>query len=199
MRTGFPINEKHAMTQHRSSWRKKSVNVNIGATLMQRAKALSINLSRTLEERPTEVVRASRQQEWLRKNREAIEEHNRRIERHGVCSARGCDVSEWRNSTSTAIRTRRRARRYLHLLKEVQSELLSGLNTRVVVPLLRASVAGMTAERLNPKFEVEGSSLILSTTDLAGVPTRALGEKAASLQERRSEIIAALDLLFTGI
>jgi toxin CcdB len=36
------------------------------------------------------------------------------------------------------------------------------------------------------------------TAELAGVPNRALGEKVMSLKSRRDEIIAALDLLFTG-
>jgi toxin CcdB len=39
----------------------------------------------------------------------------------------------------------------------------------------------------------------MSTAELAGVSNRALGEKVASLKNKRDEIIAALDLLFTGI
>jgi toxin CcdB len=84
-------------------------------------------------------------------------------------------------------------------LLDVQSDLLAGLTTRVVVPLLRANVVGKTAERLNPTFEVQGEKLVMSTPELAGVPVRALGERVASVQGQRGEIIAALDLLFTGI
>ncbi|MFA6922059.1 MAG: CcdB family protein [Gallionella sp.] len=39
----------------------------------------------------------------------------------------------------------------------------------------------------------------MSTAELAGVSCRSLGDKVASLANKRSEIIAALDLLFTGI
>ena len=39
----------------------------------------------------------------------------------------------------------------------------------------------------------------MPTPELAGVAKRALGEKIASLKPKRDEIIAALDLLFTGI
>lgn len=84
-------------------------------------------------------------------------------------------------------------------LLEVQSDLLDVLATRVVVPLVRAMEMGMAAKTLNPQFEIEGVSVVMSTSEIAGVPRRAIGEKIASLQHRREEIIAALDLLFTGI
>jgi antitoxin CcdA len=60
--------------------------VSIDATLLRRAKALKINLSRTLEERLTELIREGGRQEWLRENQEAIDDYNRRIERRGVFS-----------------------------------------------------------------------------------------------------------------
>jgi len=34
---------------------------------------------------------------------------------------------------------------------------------------------------------------------LAGVPNRSLGDKVTTLKSKRDEIIAALDILFTGI
>jgi toxin CcdB len=40
--------------------------------------------------------------------------------------------------------------------------------------------------------------VFMSTAELAGVPISALGERVGSLKEQRSEIIAALDFLFTG-
>jgi len=39
----------------------------------------------------------------------------------------------------------------------------------------------------------------MSSGELAGLPLRTLGEKVTSLKNKRNEIIAALDLLFTGI
>lgn len=83
-------------------------------------------------------------------------------------------------------------------LLDLQAELLGGLNTRVVAPLLPASRA-RPARHLNPVFEVEGRAVVLSTAELAGVPLAALGEEVASLREHRDEIIAALDFLFTGV
>jgi len=58
---------------------------------------------------------------------------------------------------------------------------------------------GKLAERLNPVFEVEGRKRVLLTPELAGVSRKALGEKIANLANRRDSIIAALDLVITGI
>jgi len=85
-------------------------------------------------------------------------------------------------------------------LLDVQSELLDSLATRVVVPLCRPEVLGSKpAERLNPQFELEGRKVLMLTPELAGVPRKALGERVASLAAGRGDIIAALDLVFTGI
>jgi len=84
-------------------------------------------------------------------------------------------------------------------LLEVQSDLLDVLATRVVVPLVLATEMGKAAKTLNPQFEIEGVSVVMSTPEIAGVPRRVLGEKIVTLKHRRDEIIAALDLLFIGI
>jgi len=84
-------------------------------------------------------------------------------------------------------------------LLEVQSDLLGILSTRVVAPLVLATEMGKAAQTLNPQFEIEDVAVVMSTAEIAGVPCRVLGEKVTSLQGRREEIIAALDLLFTGI
>jgi toxin CcdB len=81
---------------------------------------------------------------------------------------------------------------------DVQAELLADLATRVVVPLVSATVMGNAVKHLNPRFVVQGVPLFMSTAELAGIPMRALGAKVGSLKDRRQEIIAALDFLFTG-
>jgi len=52
---------------------------------------------------------------------------------------------------------------------------------------------------LNPVFTIEGHEVIMSTPELAGIPVRTLGKKVASLAKRRTDIIAALDFLITGV
>ncbi|MGB7542900.1 MAG: CcdB family protein [Burkholderiales bacterium] len=85
-------------------------------------------------------------------------------------------------------------------LFDVQSDLLDTLATRVVVPLCKPEVLkGKLAERLNPVFEVEGRKMAMLTPELAGVSRKALGEPIANLANQRHSIIAALDLVITGI
>ena len=55
------------------------------------------------------------------------------------------------------------------------------------------------AERLNPMFEIEGRRMAMLTPELAGVSRKILGEQIGNLSDKRSSIIAALDLLITGI
>jgi len=81
----------------------------------------------------------------------------------------------------------------------VQSDLLDVLATWVVAPLVLATEMGKAAKTLNPRFEIEDIFIVMSTPEIAGVPCRVLGEKVASLQHHSEEIIAALDLLLTGI
>lgn len=84
-------------------------------------------------------------------------------------------------------------------LLDVQAPILEPLATRIVVPLCRPeAVGGKPAEKLNPQFELEGRKLVMLTQELAGIPRKALGERAGSLASERGEIIAALDFAFTG-
>lgn len=90
-------------------------------------------------------------------------------------------------------------RKVIPYLLDVQADLLDTLATRVVAPLVLAEEMGQAAKHLNPQFKVKGMAVVMSTAELAGVPNRSLGDKVASLKNKRDEIIAALDFLFTGI
>jgi len=90
-------------------------------------------------------------------------------------------------------------RKAIPYLLDVQADLLDTLATRVVVPLILAADMGLAAKHLNPQFKIKSVAVVMSTAELAGVSSRALGDKVASLKNKRDEIIAALDLLFTGI
>lgn len=84
-------------------------------------------------------------------------------------------------------------------LLDVQADLLETLATRVVVPLMLAEEMGLAAKYLNPQFKIKGAAVVMSTAELAGVSIRSLGDRVLSLKNKRDEIIAALDFLFTGI
>jgi toxin CcdB len=83
-------------------------------------------------------------------------------------------------------------------LLDIQSDLLNALSTRVVVPLISASLMGKAITHLNPQFTISDIPVFMSTAELAGISSRSLGEKVCSLKSHRAEIIAALDFLFTG-
>lgn len=83
-------------------------------------------------------------------------------------------------------------------LLDVQSDLLSGLNTRVVVPLLPRSSAPSPAQWLNPVFSIEGQELVMATQFMAAVPEHELRSGIGTLAEQQDEISAALDMLFLG-
>jgi len=85
-------------------------------------------------------------------------------------------------------------------LLDVQSDLISELATRVVVPLYTATaMKGKTLRSLMPTFEIDDKQYVMVTPQLAGIATRQLGAQVADLSAQRNEIIAALDLLITGI
>lgn len=85
-------------------------------------------------------------------------------------------------------------------LLDVQSDLLSELETRVVVPLYAAAaVKGSVLTVLTPRFEVEGKDLVAMTPQLAGISRKELGPEVEQLTHQRDEIVRALDFLITGI
>lgn len=90
-------------------------------------------------------------------------------------------------------------RKSIPYLLDVQADLLDTLATRVVVPLILVEEMGLAAKHLNPQFKIKGVAVVMSTAELAGVPSRSLGDKVTTLKSKRDEIIAALDILFTGI
>jgi toxin CcdB len=86
------------------------------------------------------------------------------------------------------------------LLLDVQSDLLEPLNTRVVVPLGPVGSARTRAmQALTPTFKVGGKEYVMLTPQLAGISVRELGTIVDTVSSERVKIIAALDLLITGI
>lgn len=86
------------------------------------------------------------------------------------------------------------------LLLDMQTDLLSRLATRVVVPMASLKKYGAKPiGRLNPIVVVRGVEYVSVFQELAAIPTSALGERLESVAGRRAELVAALDLMFTGI
>lgn len=83
-------------------------------------------------------------------------------------------------------------------LLNVQSGLLTGLNTRVVVPLIPVAAAPRPAERLNQVFQFDEVKVVMVTQFLAAVPQTELGRSVGSLDACGDEISSAIDMLFLG-
>ena len=82
-------------------------------------------------------------------------------------------------------------------LLDCQSDLLSHLETRAVVPLFPA--AGVpAATKLNPLFEMQGFEVVMATHLIFAIPVDRLPSKVGSLADRHLDILSALDMLLTG-
>lgn len=91
-------------------------------------------------------------------------------------------------------------RTYYPLLLDIQSDLLSGLRTTVVIPLIPTSIAGaISLSRLNPHFQLDGENYTAMTQDIAGIDRKLLGAPAYDLATHRAEIMAAVDFILSGI
>ena len=85
------------------------------------------------------------------------------------------------------------------LLLDCQTNLLIHLNSRFVVPLQPPTETPALSSRLNPTFVVQGQDRVMKTHFAAAVPVRSLGKVVTSLADQRYAIIAALDMLLTGV
>jgi toxin CcdB len=85
------------------------------------------------------------------------------------------------------------------LLLVLQADELSPFNVVVAAPLYRADEWEQPTRDLQPVLDVAGEEMVLVTNHLAAIPCNRLGTRVGSLADRRHDIIAALDFLFTGI
>lgn len=83
-------------------------------------------------------------------------------------------------------------------LLDVQADLLSHLNTRIVVPLLTAALAPQPAKVLNPVFMIGDIAVVMVTQFLSAVPSATLKKQVTTLDQHHSEIVDAIDLALQG-
>lgn len=83
-------------------------------------------------------------------------------------------------------------------LVNVQSDLLSHFNTRMVIPLMPLGEAPKPANILNPIVEIGGESYSMVTQFMAAFPAKALKNEVSNACFQTDEIVAALDFLFHG-
>lgn len=83
-------------------------------------------------------------------------------------------------------------------LLDVQSDLLDGLTTRLVVPLMPQTQAPKPAARLNPIMTIAKEPHIMVTQFMAAVPAKLLSEPVTTVARLRDDITAAIDMLTHG-
>lgn len=85
-------------------------------------------------------------------------------------------------------------------LLDVQSNLLDGLESRMVIPLRdRVHFPDVRlSEHLTPVFSIQGRDYLLETPKMGAIPQRVLKTPVGSLANERDRIMAALDFLFHG-
>ncbi len=91
--------------------------------------------------------------------------------------------------------TDQKSRPYVLVL---QHEFLSDFKTQLVAPLVAPGYL-RPVPRLNPEFEIEGRKVYFSPTEITVWPAHILRDRIESLFPMRDVLIAALDLVFTGI
>jgi toxin CcdB len=85
-------------------------------------------------------------------------------------------------------------------LLDVQSDLLNGLESRMVIPLrsLKHFPVVKLSTRLTPIFTIQSEEFLLETPKMAAIPKRVLKSPVTSLVQSQDQITAALDFLFQG-
>ncbi len=83
-------------------------------------------------------------------------------------------------------------------LLDVQANIIGELKTRVVVPLMPLSSSAPPIRSLHPVLQIEGMPFLMHTHLIGAVPLRMLRGPAGTLRDRQDDIMAALDMLFTG-
>jgi toxin CcdB len=78
---------------------------------------------------------------------------------------------------------------------DVQHNILNHIDSRVVIPL---SFEEKEINTLSPKIIIDNIELILLTTQISAISPTFMGKKVCSLENKRNEILNAIDFLITG-
>ena len=86
-----------------------------------------------------------------------------------------------------------------HLVVVLQDDLHQALPTRVVAPLRSPSMLSRPVRGLHPVVMVEGGTWLVATHQLAALAVAEFDGLVADLSDERPALLAAIDLLVTGI
>lgn len=91
------------------------------------------------------------------------------------------------------------ARKHAPYLLNLQSDHLEHIATRLCAPVKSAKISSKPIVGLMPEIEIEGELFFVYMQEIAAVPASVLGLRAASAARYRFQLIAAVDLLVSGI
>jgi toxin CcdB len=91
------------------------------------------------------------------------------------------------------------ARRNYPYVVVLQSDFLAVEREQIVAPLAPRKFLGEIAGRITPIVLVESAEHVVLVPALAGVRRRDLSVRVASLAGARTEVLAAIDILFFGV
>ena len=77
---------KFMETLYNTKARKKPTNLRVNSDLLNKTKALKINLSATLEQALRQKLAQSQEQKWKKENKRAIQTYNDFVEDNGLFS-----------------------------------------------------------------------------------------------------------------
>ena len=93
-----------------------------------------------------------------------------------------------------------RLRDEIPYLLDLQSDLLSGLGSRLVAPLARTRLGLPDLPRtLCPTFSVDAANVVLLPHEAGPIDARLLKRRVVSLRSHAHEIVAAVDAVMSGI
>jgi toxin CcdB len=93
-----------------------------------------------------------------------------------------------------------RSRDEIPCLVDLQSDLLSGLATRMVAPLARTRVdAARLPRTLCPVFSIEAIARVLLPHEAGAVDARLLKGRVTSLRAHAHEIVGAMDAVIASV
>jgi toxin CcdB len=81
----------------------------------------------------------------------------------------------------------------------VQSDLLDALATRMTIPLATVEFAKKSPDKLCPMVTVNGQRLRALAHYTAPIPTRSLRQGVGNLAPQASSLIAAMDVVVSGV
>jgi toxin CcdB len=88
---------------------------------------------------------------------------------------------------------------YQYLI-DVQTTLLTDLETRIVIPVALKSKFGKgIIKNLNPLITINKKDYVIITQQISAIPINQLGSAVCDCLSSRQEILAAIDFLITGI